>query len=146
MLRRLFSSHIARPLLWGAISLAIAGILALLPGQWIQFINSVNIMHGENPADMALYWESSFLGYGAIHIITYRLGHPLRFNFIDLTLWLLSMAVPALISHNTSIDTAGFAGFTAVYLIAPLAFCIVLHLLLRPYCKSMREPETDTKP
>lgn len=49
---RLLTSHLWRPLIWGTISTAIAGVLLLLPVGWIQAVNSVNIMMGENPADL----------------------------------------------------------------------------------------------
>lgn len=143
MIQKLFSNHILRPIIWGILSLAIAAILSLLPQQWVQYVGSLNLLHGHNPEDMAVYWESSMAAYIIMHIITYNLGHPLRFNFTDLTLWLLSLAVPAVINNAFPTFSANFAGAATVYLLAPLTFCIVLHLVLRPFCASMREAMTE---
>lgn len=136
---RLLTSHLWRPLIWSTISTAIAGVLLLLPVEWIQAVNSLNIMMGENPADMAVYWESTLVGYLVTHIIFYNLRHPLVFNFVDLTIWLLSFLVPPLIIHRFP---GGADSFGVCYL-APLAFCLISHLALRNHFKSMRPAVSD---
>lgn len=143
MIDRIFSNHIFRPVIWGLLTLLFAAILSVLPQEWVERLGSLNILHGHNPSDMAIYWISSVAAYLTIHIITYNAGHPLRFNFIDLTLWLLSLAVPAVINNAFPGFSANFAGAVTVYLLSPLTFCIVLHLALRPFCASMREASTE---